>query len=177
MEESKAEFLRCWFEQIESQVQFGDSKASLLVAGDAILLAISGGLIKMVSGCQGADFAVSCMVPSITLGLAAIAAALLVSSLAFALLAARPAKVHDRPRDELFLLSHIAEMKRHDLLREYQDLSLDKLVEEALIAIHNKAEYATQKFRWLKRAIQSALLSLVFMVATPLVAVVVRVLG
>jgi 3-hydroxy-D-aspartate aldolase len=31
--------------------QFADRKASLLVAGDAIHLALGGGLIRMVSGC------------------------------------------------------------------------------------------------------------------------------
>jgi hypothetical protein len=34
MDERKTELLRSHFEQIESQVQFGDHKASLLVAGD-----------------------------------------------------------------------------------------------------------------------------------------------
>lgn len=177
MEESKAQFLHSWFEQIESQVQFGDSKASLLIAGDAILLAISGGLIKMVSGCQGNDFTVSCMVLSITLGLAVIAAALLVLSLVCALLAARPAKIHKDPPPELFLLSYIADMKRAEFGKAYRDASLDNLVEEALSAIYGKAVYATQKFRWLKHAVDATLLSLGFMVATLLVAIAIRVSG
>ena len=46
MGDDKTEFLLGLLEQIESQVQFGDNKASLLVAGDAILLAACGGLIK-----------------------------------------------------------------------------------------------------------------------------------
>ena len=104
MEDGKAQFLHSFFEQAQRHVEFGDSKASLLVAGDAILLAITGGLIKMVSGCRGPDLAVSCMVPSVTLGLSAIAAALLVLSLACALVAARPAKIHAHPPPELFLL-------------------------------------------------------------------------
>jgi hypothetical protein len=177
MEESKAEFLRGFFEQIESQVQFGDSKASLLVAGDAILLAISGGLIKMVSGCQGDDFTVSCMVTSVTLGFATIAAALLVWSLACALVAARPAKVHDQPPAELFLLSHVARTNRQEFVKAYRDASLDDLVEAALRSIHGKAAYATRKFLWLKRAVDATLLSLGFMVATPLVAIAFRVCG
>jgi hypothetical protein len=51
MTPDKAEFARDFFSQIESQVQFGDTKASLLIAGDAILLATTSGLVRMVSGC------------------------------------------------------------------------------------------------------------------------------
>jgi len=35
MEDMKPELLDTFFQQIESQVQFGDSKASLLVAGNS----------------------------------------------------------------------------------------------------------------------------------------------
>jgi hypothetical protein len=56
MDGNKAEFLRALFEQIESQVQFGDNKAALLIAGNVILLAINGAVVKMGSGCQKANF-------------------------------------------------------------------------------------------------------------------------
>jgi len=177
MENTKPEFLDSLFEQIESQVQFGDSKASLLVAGDAILLAVIGGLVKMVSGCQGDDFTVSCMVPSVSLGLAVGAAVLLTFSLTCALLAARPARVHDQPRPELFLLSHIARMDPRAFAKQYTDASPDDLIQAALKTIHGKAGYATRKFRLLKHAIDAALLSLGFMVATLVVAIGCRVLG
>jgi hypothetical protein len=171
MANTKPEFLDTVFEQVESQVQFGDSKASLLVAGDAILLAVSGGLIKMVSGCHGDNFAVNCLVPSVSLGLATTAAALLTLSLVWALLAARPAKIHDQPPPELFLFSNIARMGRDAFAKKYIDASLDDLVQEALSSIYGKAVYAARKFRLLKRAIDATLLGLGFMVATLLVAI------
>ncbi|MBN1491802.1 MAG: hypothetical protein JXA69_17955 [Phycisphaerae bacterium] len=175
MANTKPEFLDKFFEQIESQVQFGDSKASLLVARDAILLAVSGGLIKMVSGCRGGDFAVSCIVPSMTLGLATTAAALLTLSLACGLLAARPAKIHNQPPSELFLLSYIARIDRDAFAKKYMDASPDDLTQEALRAIHGKAGYAARKFRLLNTAIDATLLSLGFMVATLVVAICGRV--
>ena len=175
MADDKTEFLRSLFEQIESQVQFGDNKASLLVAGDAILLATCGGLIQMVSGCQQNDFTVSCMVLSVPLGLAAIAAALLVVSLGCALLAARPATIHDQPPPELFLPSHIARTECQAFVKAYKDASFDDIMEAALTAIHGKAAYATRKFRWLKRAVNATLLSLAFIVVTALVAIAARV--
>src|SRR5688572_6812727 len=101
MANARPEFLDNFFQMIESQVQFGDNKASLLLAGDAILLAVSGSLIEMVSGCPHDAFTVNCVVPSVSLVLAVIAAAFLTISLALALLAARPASVHDKPRTEL----------------------------------------------------------------------------
>lgn len=82
-------FLESLFAQTESQVQFGDTKATLLVAGDTILLAISWELMKMVAGCSGGALAPSCVEPSGSLLLAATAAALLTFSLVLALRAAR----------------------------------------------------------------------------------------
>jgi hypothetical protein len=175
MPHAKPEFLETVFEQIESQVQFGDTKASLLVAGDAVLLAVGGGLIKMVSGCPGDTFAVSCLVPSVSLGLATSAAALLTLGLVCALLAARPATIHDQPPPELFLLSNIARMGRDAFAQKYIDASPDDLVQEAMSSIHGKAVYATRKFRLLKRAIDATLLGLGFMAAALLAAIVSRV--
>jgi hypothetical protein len=50
MANTKPEYVDTVFGQIESQVRLGDSAASVHLAGDAILLAVSGGLIKMMSG-------------------------------------------------------------------------------------------------------------------------------
>lgn len=173
--DNKTEFLRCLFEQIESQVQFGDSKASLLIAGDAILLAICGGLIKMASGCEAPDFSVSCMVLSPTLVPAVVAAGFLLLSLCYALLAARPAEVIKDPRPELFLVSHIAE-DRSKFVKRYEEAWERELVKEALVTIHGKAEYATKKFRLLKHAIHATLASLAFMAASPSLAIAIRII-
>jgi hypothetical protein len=105
MPAEKSELLRGFFDQIESQVQFGDHKASLLVAGDALLLAVSGGLIQMVAGCPANEFSVQCVQPSAPLALALLTALLLVVSLGCALRAARPAGIHENPPPSLFLLS------------------------------------------------------------------------
>jgi hypothetical protein len=132
MAATKLDFLDSLFEQIESQVQFGDSKASLLVAGDAILLAVCGSLIKMVSGCPGDDFTVSCLVPSVSLGLATCAATFLTLSLVLALRAARPARIHNQPPTELFLVSYIAGLDCDEFTRKYSGASSDHLIEKRL---------------------------------------------
>jgi hypothetical protein len=118
------------------------------------------------------ELTVDCMVPSVPLGLAAIAAALLVVSMGCALWTVRPARVHKNPPPgELFLLSSVALMDRQKFVEAYKDSQFDYLVEKALIAIHGKAVYATEKFRWLTLAIYATLLSLGFLVVTSLVAI------
>jgi|SRR5215204_1078792 Family of unknown function (DUF5706) len=171
MEERKTEFLRSHFELVESQVQFGDHKASLLVAGDAILLVTCGGLIRTLSGCQGDKLMMSCITPSASLTLALIAAALVISSLFLSLLAALPNKVHGNPPPELFLLSHVAHTPRHTFIKEYRAASYDDIVEQALVAIHGKARYADKKFRLLRWAIRATLLGLGFIVLTLLITI------
>ena|SRR5215218_947099 len=181
MEERKIEFLRSHFDMVESQVQFGDQKASLLIAGDAILLAICGGLIGMVSGCPNDSLRVSCMDPSFSLSFAAIAAALLFCSMLCALLAALPSLIFVRKAKaphRYFLLPHIARDKKPDMfIKEFKDASDSRLVEEALIAIHGKARFATRKFRFLICAVAATFLSLACIGVTVLVAVVPRVLA
>src|SRR5262245_65028982 len=112
MSVEKIEFLHSFFDQIESQVQFGDTKAALLVAGDAFLLGICGDLIKVASGCAANQVGFGCVVPSIPLGLAIVAATLLLTSVSFALRAILPNPLHHRPPAEFFLLSHIAKSER-----------------------------------------------------------------
>jgi hypothetical protein len=166
------EFARDFFSQIESQVQFGDTKASLLIAGDAILLATTSGLVRMVSGCPADKFSMDCVQPSLTLGLATAAALLLILSLACALWAARPSGKHwDRTEEEFFLLGQIA---KADFAERYQAITEAKLLSEVLLAIRNKAKFALKKFCWLRRAIDATLLSLVLMLATLLLALVPR---
>ena len=169
------EFLDSFFQQIESQVQFGDSKASLLVAGDAVLLAINGGLIGMASGCPGGEFSVSCVKLSLGVGLATLSAVCLALALVFALLAARPSTVHRNPPAELLLLSHVARLDREAFVEAYTGASSDELIRAALYSIHGKARYAARKFRLLRKAVDLTLLSIGLMFATVLVAVIVRI--
>lgn len=175
VEERKIEFLRSHFDMVESQVQFGDQKASLLIAGDAILLAICGQIIGIVSGCPKDALRVSCMVPSFYLNLAMIGTFLLICSMFFALLAALPSLVFVRKAKEPyrhFLLPHIAREKKSDaFIKEFERATAAVLVEEALIAIHGKAHFATRKFRLLICAVWATILSLVFIAGTLLVAV------
>jgi hypothetical protein len=174
----KVELARDFFNQVESQVQFGDNKASLLVAGDAILLAVSGGFIKMVSGCEAAEFPVGCVVPSIELALATSAALLLIISLACALWAARPAIKHGDPPREFFLLSHVGAKKEpQEFLEWYRSISDEDLLSEALVTIHGKARYATGKFRWLKHAVHATLASLLVLLLALVTAVVPKAVG
>jgi hypothetical protein len=177
MEERKIEFLRSHFDMVESQVQFGDQKASLLIAGDAILLAICGRIIGIVSGCPKETLRVSCMVPSLSLSLATIAAALLICSMFFALRAALPSLIYVRkPPHQHFLLPYIASRELEAFAKDFEAASDSDLVKEALIAIHGKARFATRKFRFLIFAVVATFLSLTFIGVSLLVAVVPHVL-
>jgi hypothetical protein len=173
MEERKIEFLRSHFDMVESQVQFGDQKASLLIAGDAILLAICGQMIAIISGCPKDALRVSCMVPSFPLNLAMIATVLLICSMFFALAAALPSRIFYGRKlpHERFLLPYIARMESEEFAKDFEDASDSDLVKDALIAIHGKARFATWKFRLLICAVWATILSLVFIAGTLLVAV------
>jgi hypothetical protein len=167
----KTEFLRAELQLIEAQVQFGDHKASLLVAGDAILLGISGGLLKVVSGCPQDGFTISCMKASVPVVLGALAAALVSVSIGLALLAVRPSGIHTNPPRQWFLFSHIARMKRREYEEWYRGASFDDLVHEALSEVHGKASFARQKFLRLRWAVDCTLSAVALIAASWLAAV------
>jgi hypothetical protein len=166
----KGDLMRDYFAQIESQVQFGDHKASLLLAANSILLAVSGALIKAVATCTLHDIRRDWV--TVDLILAVAAAFLLVISLACALWAARPSGRHWAPHREFFLLSYVAGMQRSDFVDWYRELSSDELETEALKTIHGKAAFALKKFLWLRRAVHATLISLLCMVVALMVAVI-----
>ena len=147
-------------DQLESQVQFGDTKASLLIAGDAILLGIGGGLINLVLHETGQRLALNQASSVLVIGAFA-TSALLVLALALALWAARPARIHDERKEaNLFLFSHIARLTPEAFAAGYNASSVAALIEQTLANIHGKACYAAAKFRRLKWAINATLLSL-----------------
>jgi hypothetical protein len=165
-------FLESFFNQIEGQIQFGDTKASLLIAGNAILLAVSGGLIKILSGCAAEYVDLSCIDLSLSLSLSTFAAALLMLSLVCALLAARPSAIHRKRPPQLFLFSYVASLSHDEYVDKYLSVTDADLVREALTCIHGKAAFATHKFSWLKRAIDATLAGLALMLASIVVAIV-----
>jgi Family of unknown function (DUF5706) len=171
MEPDKGSFLTAFFDQIESQVQFGDAKASLLIAGNAILLGISGGLAKLLAGCPGDEISFRCMTVSAELVVALLSSALFILALVFSLVAARPARIHSKPTAEFFLLSHVARLKRAEFVEKYKTASHAELTDDALRTIHAKACFATAKFRRLRYAVDCTLTGLALMAAAMLVAI------
>ena len=157
------------FQLIESQVQFGDSKASLLVAGNAILLAICGSFIKLLSGCNSSNFSFDCLEPTASLLLVSISGFCILASVTFALFAALPGKIHLQPPEQLYLLSYIATLKSDEFISKYMSTSHDEFYIQALKAIHGKSVFATRKFKLLRFSIYStlwgiALLALAFLI-------------
>ena len=167
---TKADLLRDYSQQIESQVQFGDNKATLLITGNGILLAISGGLARTVSGCPEKELAAECVALTPQLGLAIGAGLLIVFSLTCALFAARPAAIHKNPLPELFLFSYVGGLDKERYLELVGAATDEKLATDALCAIWGKAHYARKKFRWLRYAIHASLASLFLLVGSVLAA-------
>lgn len=160
----KTDFLREYFIQVESQVQFADTRAALLFAGNALLLGINGELLKMFAGCPAGELVFKNVHLSSPFICATIAAFLLIISLAFALWAALPSKIHGKPPKQFYLLSHVARITEQEFIEIYDKMSIDKLQQEMLIAIHGKACFATIRFGRLKKAIKATLFGLALQV-------------
>jgi len=169
---TKEEFMKLLWDQAEEQIQFGDQKASLLIAGDAILLTMVGTEAMSTNFTKAlvpGGFSFNTVAPLLlSIGFTVC----LVISLAYALLAARPATIHNNPPQELFLVSHIARMDRREFIKTVDATSPDDLGRYALETTHGKYSFAAAKFRLLKRSVNATLVSLLFVGASVLIRVV-----
>src|ERR1700712_1647349 len=62
---SKRELIVSIHDQLEAQVQFGDGKTTVLIAGDTLLLGSVGALAQFGLRCDGSDFRLSCLTLSL----------------------------------------------------------------------------------------------------------------
>jgi hypothetical protein len=168
-------FLLAYFNQIEGQVVFGDTKASLLIAGDAILLAIIGNFLKTVSGCSGDTLSMGCVEFSIPLQLVLISAIFMLAAMVYALVAASPASffTSTEPREkEFFRIRDVASLKAAEFVDMFRGANAEDLERWALEAIYGKARHATRKFRLLWVAFHATLVSLAFLACGAILALV-----
>lgn len=132
-------------EHVESQVVFGDTKAALIVAADAILIT---GYIAGIKefGLTGMLYpgTVKCLIASLVL---------LIAGLILALIAVMPNRRHWRKRasngmDSLLLFSKIA---RYDSFTEYAEafskLDEESLSNEILSQVYGKSRWALHKYK------------------------------
>jgi hypothetical protein len=147
---------------VEDQVRFGDTKASLLIAGDALLLTICGAMIKTGLDCR-LNGQLRCPSAAGEVVVPAIAAAFLLASVAIALLAVMPNVVHKDPPKELFLFSWIGkEEKAQPFLDAWENATDGDMNRDLLRGIYGKSRYGRRKFRNLRWAIQATLASVGF---------------
>lgn len=97
---------------------------------------------------------------------------MLLVSMAFALWAALPSKIHKKPPDQFFLLSYVAQIDELAFIKAYERMSEEKLCKEALIGIHGKAKFATFRFGRIKKAIRATLLSLLLLMGAIVAAII-----
>jgi hypothetical protein len=131
-------------EHIEAQVVFGDTKAALIVAADAILITGYVGGIK--------EFGLAGMLSRSTVVLLIASLVILVVGLILALIAVMPNSQHWRKSskgmDSLLLFSKIA---RYDSSKEYADdfsrLHEEALRNEILSQVYGKSRWALSKYK------------------------------
>ena len=132
------------FTHIESQIALGESRASVLLAADALLAAAYATLLKS----QGAIGLSPVAASPIFLA----AAAALAASLLLALLAISPALASTRffkPGEDLTFFSSIATLERSRFEERFRAASADKLESHLLGSIWGKSRKAKDKFTML----------------------------
>jgi hypothetical protein len=168
--------------QVEGQVEFGDTKAGQLLATTSLLLAALLILAKDVRA----------EVSRLTLSLGVVASLFLAGSLALVLISIAPAQVlFARPKRNRIArvwslvlrqprsgghseqsVVHFASIAADDVdafvARASNAPTMD-IEYDILRAIHGKSQWARHKFRWLDRAVKLLLLSLVCLLAAAIV--------
>jgi hypothetical protein len=168
--------------QVERQVEFGDSKAGQLLATTSVLLAALLILAK--------DVRAEVSLATLTLGV--VAAFSLAGSLALVLLAIAPAQVlfsrskgpnlaafwssmlrqprsPGKPATSVVHFASIANVDIDAFVDQAMTAPTSVIERDILLAIHGKSRWARHKFRWLDRAVKLLLASLACLVAAAVV--------
>lgn len=145
---------------VEEQVRFGDTKGSLLLAGDALLLSVATAVMTTALSCEASALPPRCSGSLLQLVLSGLAALLLLVSLTLALVAARPNRIHLNPKKEMFLFSWIGKESEQDFVNAWRGSTNDALETDLLRGVHGKSCYARRKFARLRSAITATLAAL-----------------
>jgi hypothetical protein len=149
--------IRHLYDHVEGVVRFGDTKATLLIAADALLvtayLTAANKLGFFEDGIEGSA-KVLCLVAFALLGL----------SLVLALVAATPNPSHWLGKERIksvLLYSSIAGYDENEYLVELQRLGDEDISDEIVRQIHSKARFAHRKFSYLALSSTSTCLSFI----------------
>jgi hypothetical protein len=144
------DWLRWAMDHVEGQVNFGDTKAGLLLTADSILLAV----LLAVTTSQSAGLNT---LRAGTVALGALSFTALVAALFFALVTILPSRRNlvrpDLAGRGLTNFSAIAAVDVEVFLQCLNDASFSQLEEDAARSVHGKAAWAKRKFTFLYLAI------------------------
>jgi hypothetical protein len=132
-------------EHVEAQVVFGDTKAALIVAADAILIT------GYVAGIK--EFGLAGMLSHSTILLLIVSLVILVAGLVLALIAVMPNRRHWRASgaitmDSLLLFSKIAQYESsQEYAADFSRLNEESLGNEMLSQVYGKSRWALLKYK------------------------------
>jgi hypothetical protein len=143
MSDHKHDIKSALLEHVEAQVVFGDTKAALIVAADAILIT------GYVAGIK--EFGLAGMLSRSTVVLLIVSLVILVSGLILALIAVMPSRRHWRSSaglNSVLLFSKIARYKTaEEYAADFNGLTEESLDNEILFQIHGKSTWALFKYK------------------------------
>lgn len=151
MSDYKQEIRRALLEHVEAQVVFGDTKAALIVAADAILIT------GYVAGIK--EFGLAGIFSHSTIWWLTASLFILVGGLVLALVAVMPNIRHWRPPanvTNILLFSRIARYKTpEDYAEEFNGLNDEALSNAILFQVYGKSKWALFKYKliWLSVAL------------------------
>ena len=133
------------FNHIEGQVEFGDTKAALLVAADAILI---GAYLSVVG-----EFGLTQRISRISVAIIILASLIIMIAYSLSLWTIIPNPKHGKI-NSLLLYSYIATFDNpEDFVREFLDVEEDELRNEILRDVYGKSKWAHRKFTLLRWAV------------------------
>ena len=143
MAEHKHDISAALLEHVEAQVVFGDTKAALIIAADAILIT------GYVAGIK--EFGLAGILSYSTVVLLIVSLIILVGGLVAALIAVMPYRGHWRPSagiSSVLLFSQIARYKSpQEYAADFCGMDDESLCNEILFQIYGKSRWALYKYK------------------------------
>jgi hypothetical protein len=158
------------FEHIEHQINFADTKAQLTLTAAALLAA---GMAAFDRGCASALLDSNAPLTARLIGLLIVLTiGMLVASIYYALLAARPNLTPPSQGRNLFFFGHIVQFAEPDFMRAFDEQTREKVHAALLAQVYAKARIANRKFLRVRHSLNFLVGAFVLWAAAQLLLVV-----
>lgn len=151
------------YNHLDVQVQIADNKTNLILAANTILLtafALNPGTL------EGALGAIDSLEDALVLASIIVMLVSVITSVIFALVAARPRTIRPHRPNNLFFFGDIVQHQQQDFVAAFMEQSIEDVRRNIIEQIYARSQVVTRKYNLINRSVLFLMLAILFWTST-----------